>query len=1344
MNNLETIIGDFRLEARSAVDITALDKLKEISGKLTLNLGKLNHGDYLQNLTTVKSIEIENTGVSEFKLFPELLFVEALSIEQKKGLIEVDLNNLEQAGSLRFEDCRDLVNISGLSKIKELGYFSLQNSTVNLNIEDAFDQLKKITSFSIYNSTITSKITFKKSLFPELHTARSLSMYLINELVIPDDQGWALFPKLENADGVQLAFVGIEKADKDLSTKLFPKLKQISHGITLVGNNHWLEDLNFLEQVELGLNSEIIIHTNAALNTCKNDKLCESLDKHEGKLVLENNGGTDSQCNDPVALRKYCANATGILNAGKSDSGEASQLNEFKVISQLGYLKRIENPKSYREEETEANILLEIKNMSLSKDQKYMATISKDGILKIWDNDSRRLINTITQQFAMYQSQYTQGKHRARYEGFEKLKVDFQSGIYDVYLVDEDISEPVFSEDGRQVAVKGVESFYVYNIADGERIAVQDTPPFGPYKESLTTDNMHFLKRIPLFAPYTSSSFKQTIYDKGRIITASNKQVSVMSINPDQGYSMNLPLSKPIVYLSRKEYLIGVSTIDSTRLELWDLSSISPTLRTTFEGHTQKITCLDISPDSLFMATGSADKNVLVWNTVNTSSTENPIEEIEIHDYPVVEVKFKNYRSYIKSTGVPAIDGKAYFEDELEIIETDFYSPREKEEELDLEPDYGMRDPERHYMQDHNYFYKKLDASTVEIFTHYNEEGERMANREVRNLGRLYINLGNQNVSMEISPKGNYIVVNSTVYKKHTRIRNTLAMRRAVITWQESGMLPGDKEVVFSPDEAFIVAKTRQISFSQRGVKPKADIYKFEAYPNNPEKGMFTKIYSVPVNSNRVNDFIFSENSRFLLMIEPEIITFWNINRREVSFYLLPDEASNNYAYVYSDGAYMYNNNPEILKRLAIREGTSVFAIRQFDPWLNRPDRILERTHLNLFGALNSDVQQEIAAIQKAVKIRTQHLPANFSLNNTPQVRIVDLVKKPVDKKEMQLTVTAKSDQELVVLNIWINGVLVVKDEQIKDASKNGSYYKEYKLELSAGRNNIEVSVKDIKGVESLIQTGIVDCEVKVKPNLYFIGLGVAEYENPIFNISNPDNDVKDLAKILKGKGSKIYNKVYINTLVNEELTLENVMRLKQQLEKSKVDDVVFLYWAGHGELDNDSKQLHLLPYDVDKQNVISSAIPFSVMNDLMTEIPARKKLLILNACHSGEYNEDAVALRKMKTMFLDFRRNNGCTVIASSGADRASITTKKSSNTLLGSALKSIFDNSILSKKGIDLRPDKSQDSFVSVVELITFLQETMQLKLFVPKHLKSQLNPPVPELRASNVDQVFNIWRY
>ena len=110
-----------------------------------------------------------------------------------------------------------------------------------------------------------------------------------------------------------------------------------------------------------------------------------------------------------------------------------------------------------------------------------------------------------------------------------------------------------------------------------------------------------------------------------------------------------------------------------------------------------------------------------------------------------------------------------------------------------------------------------------------------------------------------------------------------------------------------------------------------------------------------------------------------------------------------------------------------------------------------------------------------------------------------------------------------------------------------------------------------------------------------------------------PKNDIARLGEVLTTKSiadfkvKPIYNKRHFEVPHEIATELESVAR----------DDTLLVYYAGHGLIGRNGN-LHLAAQDTIKKHIATTAVSVNKLLDLMQESNCKKRILILDCCHSG------------------------------------------------------------------------------------------------------------------------------
>ena len=133
--------------------------------------------------------------------------------------------------------------------------------------------------------------------------------------------------------------------------------------------------------------------------------------------------------------------------------------------------------------------------------------------------------------------------------------------------------------------------------------------------------------------------------------------------------------------------------------------------------------------------------------------------------------------------------------------------------------------------------------------------------------------------------------------------------------------------------------------------------------------------------------------------------------------------------------------------------------------------------------------------------------------------------------------------------------------------------------------------------------------------------IGNSRYEDKtLTKLQTPDVDVEALARVLRDPVIGGFDEV--TSLIDQSAdTLRR--EIARFLGHKKRDDLLVLYFTGHGVLD-DEGQLYLAVHDTEHDLVSASAIPASFVTSEMNRSRSRSQVLILDCCHSGAFARGA------------------------------------------------------------------------------------------------------------------------
>ncbi len=376
------------------------------------------------------------------------------------------------------------------------------------------------------------------------------------------------------------------------------------------------------------------------------------------------------------------------------------------------------------------------------------------------------------------------------------------------------------------------------------------------------------------------------------------------------------------------------------------------------------------------------------------------------------------------------------------------------------------------------------------------------------------------------------------------------------------------------------------------------------------------------------------DGNHILTVSEDNTIKQWNIQQQQLDYTRVQIDKLD---YLVKSPTGYYFSSPDAAKKLHyVTNDLKVLSFDQFDIQYNRPDIVLKKIKPTDSALINSYHKAFVKRIKK-LGIDTAQFKAGF------QVPVSDFANRNTivyNQTTGKLTVKIKavdSSYTLDRFNIWINEVPHFGLRGIKVKPKN-NFDTTITITLSQGENRIETSVINVNGTESYKMPLFVKYAPTkpIEEKQYFIGIGINQFAKPEYNLSWSVKDIRDLALKLKTK----YPSIIIDTLFDKNVTKENVLALKQKLLQLKEDDKVIVSYSGHGVLSKDFDYF-LSTYSINFNNPAEKGLAYDDLESLLDNIKPRKKLMLIDACHSGEVDKEEIAKIEAAKSTLN---NNGVT----------------------------------------------------------------------------------------------------
>ncbi len=443
------------------------------------------------------------------------------------------------------------------------------------------------------------------------------------------------------------------------------------------------------------------------------------------------------------------------------------------------------------------------------------------------------------------------------------------------------------------------------------------------------------------------------------------------------------------------------------------------------------------------------------------------------------------------------------------------------------------------------------------------------------------------------------------------------------------------------------------------------------------------------------------------------LATFIDLRKKEI-IGQLANAKDDNFFLVTSDLHYL--GSKEFIKSIRFKYQSEIFSFEQFDAYLNQPHKVLRA-----FSCSDSAlIQAYETAYLKRMRILGFKPDTKINFSALPSFQTIKMQEEKPGLVKFSLSAN-KGQNKLAKLEVHNNGTKIFSEEIPTEQSSR--FDKNISFETSSGINRFEFILKDELGVESPRLTRYYNNTSDTKSDLYLVVIASEKFKNDKFDLAYAVKDATDMANNMST--SKSFNSVKIKKLFNQSFSTDSIKSLNNFFAKAGVNDVVMVFYAGHGYLDSDMSY-YFPTYYTDFTDPKINSVAYKSFENIFREMKPLKKLMFIDACFSGEVDEEllvepenktktkkdssravrlagstfaqSTALEMSKAVFSDLRQNSGATIISSAGGTEAAFEGEKWNNGLFTHCLLNGMKN---------YKADSNGDKKITLSELQKFVSE-------------------------------------
>jgi WD40 repeat protein len=940
---------------------------------------------------------------------------------------------------------------------------------------------------------------------------------------------------------------------------------------------------------------------------------------------------------------------------------------------------------------------------SFSYDGKKIVTACWDHTAKVWDAQTGKLLeDLIGHKKEVYSAAFSPDGNKIVTASTDKTARiwDANTGTLLTKLDGhtKEVNMAFFSPDGTKIVAASWDRAQIWNANTGALLANLD----GQLIASFSPDGQTVLS-----VSYNSNVIISDVQTGTMLANLKGHTEEVTSASFSQD-------GKKIVTTSRD----SMATI-------WDMNTGRILAKLT--GHNDEVISASFSPDGTHIATVSDDDSIKVWNA-NSGTLIGGMYGRKIASFSPngrkIVTKADNYKVVIwdGETGTLGVTLKGH----TDYISKAFFSP----------------DGSKIITASYDNTAKIWDAGTGAILFNLKGHtdwvysaaislaGDRVATASRdqtakvwdANTGMVTSNLlGHKKaiLSLAFSPDGKKIVTGSE--------DNT-----AKIWDAQTGALVAD----LKEHTDYVVS----VGFSPDGKKVVTSSYDNTAKLWDANTG--TMLADLTGHYRKVTSALFSpDGKKIVTTSEDHTSKIWD-SQSGVLLYTFLSLDSIGYLAIIPSGYYMCTPNAARLLHYSTKDH-KIISFEQLDVKYNRPDKVLET-----IGSTDTAlIQSYRKAYYKRIKklgVDTSSFGTGYSVPET-DFPGRNMIKYDQPDELFKLRITGSDSTFLLDrLNVYVNGspLFGLRGINVRPQQKHLLDTTVY-IALSQGKNSIGTSVTNVNGIGSYRSVMFVNYKPSAvaKPNVYFIGIGANHFADSKYNLKYCAKDIRDLSVKLK---EKYGNDIKIDTFFDEQVVAADVIALKQKLLHTTVNDKVIIAYSGHGLLSKDY-DYYLSTYKINFNTPEENGMPYDMLEGMLDSIPSRQKLLLIDACNSGEVDKEELA--KMTQQETNMIAQKGLKIYRADSARLGSKNTFELMQNIFVNVGKNTGATVISAAAGTQFALEKNElQNGVFTYSILEYLQHHAHvngLKQFVNHRVIELTNGlQTPTTRQENLDYDWEIW--
>jgi uncharacterized caspase-like protein len=138
-----------------------------------------------------------------------------------------------------------------------------------------------------------------------------------------------------------------------------------------------------------------------------------------------------------------------------------------------------------------------------------------------------------------------------------------------------------------------------------------------------------------------------------------------------------------------------------------------------------------------------------------------------------------------------------------------------------------------------------------------------------------------------------------------------------------------------------------------------------------------------------------------------------------------------------------------------------------------------------------------------------------------------------------------------------------------------------------------------------------------IKPKLYILAVGVAQYHDPSWNLTYAAKDARDFVAAMRAQEGGLYRQIEVRLLIDQQATKDNILDGLEWVQRQTTSrDVAMVFLAGHGVNDNLNRYF-FCSHNFEEQSLMRTGVAYSDIKNTVEGIVG-KALFFVDTCHAG------------------------------------------------------------------------------------------------------------------------------